>query len=71
MQFICTEESDADELWHSADTDSDEADDNYMYKKEWVAGPNTKLRDLLQAQPYGQNGALILRFVLKVHISKG
>ena len=48
MQFICTEESDADKLWHSTDTDSDEADDNYVYKEEWVAGPDTKLGDLPQ-----------------------
>ena len=63
MQFICTEESDADEVWHSADTDSD-----YMYGEEWVAGADTKLEDLPQAQPYGQNAALIPRFALKVHI---
>ena len=55
IQFICTEESDADELWHSMDTDSDEAHDNYVYKEEWVAGPDTKLEDLPQAQPYGHN----------------
>ena len=65
MQFICTE--DADEVWHSVDTDSDEADDNYMYKEEWVAGPNTKLEDLPLAQPYGQNAALIPGFVQKVY----
>ena len=67
MQFICTEESDADELWHSTDTDSDEADDNYVYREEWVAGPDTRLEELPQAQPYGQYAALIPGFVRKVY----
>ena len=67
MQFICTEDSDADELWHSADTDSDEADDNYVYREEWVAGPDTRLEELPQAQPYGQYAALIPGFVRKVY----
>ena len=57
MRFICTETSDADELWHSTDTDSDEADDNYVYKEEWEAGPDT-IRGP-SAQPCGQNAALI------------
>ena len=65
MQFIGTE--DVDEVWHSTDTDSDEADDNYVYKEEWVAEPNTKLEDLPQAQPYGPNAALIPGFVRKVY----
>lgn len=64
MQFIC---ADADEVWHSADTDTDEADDNYAYKEEWEAGPNTKLEDFPQAQPYGRNAALIPGFVRKVY----
>ena len=38
-----------------------------MYEEAWVAGPDTKWEDLPQAQPYGQNAALVLGFVRKVY----
>ena len=48
-------------------SDTDEADDDYLYKKGWVAGPNTTLEGLPQAQPYGYDAALIPGFIREVH----
>lgn len=56
---------DADELWHSAD--SDETNDDYAYKEEWVAGPETKWEDLPPGQPFGRDAALVPGFVRKVY----
>ena len=48
-------------------SDTEEADDNYLYKEGWVAGPNTTLEGLPQAQPYGYDAALIPGFIRKVY----
>ena len=55
MHFICTQDADEDavEIWHSASSDTHEADNDYLYKEGWLAGPNTTLEDFPQAQPYG------------------
>ena len=48
-------------------SDTDESDDDYLYKEGWVAGPNTTLEGLPQAQPYGYDAALIPGFIRKVY----
>ena len=48
-------------------SDTDEADDDYLYKEGWVAEPNTTLEGLLQAQPYGYDAALIPGFIREVY----
>ena len=48
-------------------SDTDEADDDYLYKEGWVAGPNTTLEGLPQAQSYGYDAALVPGFIRKVY----
>ena len=50
-------------------SDTDEADDDYLCKEGWVAGPNTTLEGLPQAQPYGYDAALIPGFIRKVYVN--
>ena len=65
--FIHTEDSDKEWYWHSVDSDEYLTDENYLYKEEWVAGPDTRLEDLPQACPYGSDAMLIPGFVRKVY----
>ena len=49
--FIRTEDSDKEWYRHSVDSEDYLMNDTYLYREEWVAGPDTHLEDLPQACP--------------------